>query len=310
MSASPSSSNAPFDAKDSAQVERLAAFERGEIDAEAAGLVHFSRACWVETEVVYRAYEFAWIALLTVPALAAIAALVMRRVMPTVSKVVFILVVLTVAIFPLVEVARFLWKRGRREAEALSEATDATPNNDARVCYCGTRGELAAVGELRNVPFEPFICPLVVPPVAIRNAGVRSFATGIALTVILCALCAAVGIPIDWGNVILLVCFGGAIGAPVARLIWPTHLRITPGLVEIIEYGPFKVQPVAITRLEVATRPLIVDLRRRVLLFDVGGKRLDISFAWTRDPACIAFFMLLSAVSTHRASNVSPEEPT
>ncbi|MFN0135617.1 MAG: hypothetical protein ACKVS9_05795 [Phycisphaerae bacterium] len=287
--------------------DRRAAFERGEIDAEAAGLVHFSRACWLRSQVTERAAELRW----GIPFFLVFVGILVIAFRPRVASVIppQLFFALVVAAIALVLIWMFVkwYRRGLAEAVDLREPSNAVPSPSVRVCFSGSRKEVLEYGPLQNVPFEPQQFTLWLPPLGIGSAGLHAAVSGIGLWASFVLLAWVYNPGFFWNAIFQGMSFF-SFGALISVWIWPTHLRITPGCAEVMEYGPFRSRPKAISKLDIGTKPIIVDLRRRTLFVDPDGARMDISFEWTRDPARVAFFLLLGAISTHRSPSVMIEE--
>ncbi len=176
------------------------------------------------------------------------------------------------------------------------------PTHDSRLASVGNRRKVESIGELADVLFEPAI---------FRAPFFGGFEKGHDRT----ALFAGIVMIIVCALTVLRLGLGGAFAASahyylaagigLALLVheWlsPTYLRIVPGRVDVMEFGVFLRGRARVTKYDLRTARVVVDLRQLAVFIDDNEKNVhaELAIAFVRDRYRLAYYLLLAALSTH-----------
>ena len=182
---------------------------------------------------------------------------------------------------------------------------------ECRFCCIGAPGQLAEFGEWADVPFEP---ALFFGKFAIRGRGwPRWLYVGIATLVLVVWF----GLGIRWQERILYtqgyLAFVFALGVAevVTAFLWPTYLRLVPGRLDTLGYGPFSKKPIFLDRYDLRGAKIMADLRRSFVSIvpqnSPPGRPLEFGISLMSERRKFVFILFLAAMSTFEPGPV-PED--
>jgi len=191
----------------------------------------------------------------------------------------------------------------------LEPAPAIDPNY--RLCVIASRHEAHAIGALDDAAFEPLVAPVYF---ALRGKTWITIVVWALAGLTLCLLWAVfrqrlgaysptASNPWEWW-----ACFGIA-SAPLIFL-WPTYLRVSPGRLDVFQYGLLGSGAPKVTTLDLRSARVMVDLpARQIIVEHADGSRRVVSFgAWTPRPLELTRLVLQAARWRHDLPELSTDE--
>lgn len=171
----------------------------------------------------------------------------------------------------------------------------------SRLLCVGSPQDFERHGPIEDVPFQPELmrAPLVSGKIAAYWTTV--ILTAIAVLVLGVAFAPGAGLAPLQGFSYFFMVLPATIALFALEWLSPTYLRIVPGRVDVMEFGVFLRGRARVTKYDLRTAKVVVDLRQLAVFIDDEEKnvRAELAIAFVRDRYRLAYYVLLAALSTH-----------
>jgi len=199
---------------------------------------------------------------------------------------------------------RFRWRHGSR--------LPLVPPEGCRLSCIGAPEQLAEYGEWADVPFEP---ALFFGKFALRGRGWPRWLSigvaGLALLVFLGFGWRFIGGGV-FGQVYLGFIFALGVAETATALLWPTYVRLVPGRLDVLGYGPLSKKPVFVDRYDLRQATIMADLRKSfVSIIRQHGqhtRRLEFGIALMSERRKFVYMLFLAAMSSYEPGPVRGDE--
>lgn len=173
------------------------------------------------------------------------------------------------------------------------------PDQSARVACVGSAKRLALVarcGPVEDIAFEPvvFYSPFSLP---LRSQEWTAW--------IVAALAIGGGVMM-WFEftgrehfTAFAVSLGSILGGMTAAALWPTHVRVLPGRVDVLRYSLLGRGVEEVRRYDLRSSAVLVDTNQQCVFLASEGVTTEIGIGAVRNPYALAHAILLGAVSTY-----------
>jgi hypothetical protein len=197
----------------------------------------------------------------------------------------------------------FGWGLVNRVPRAMRERCRSMingPGMPARVRCVGKVRRLARV-----LSQEPIVDRMFEPQVYRGTGAIKSTGRKQAAQIVIGIAVAAAVVVGQWyffrqiGNVYLdfMIAVGAAM--VIGGAMFPTYLRVVPGRIDVMECGWLGKQILSVKRIDLRTKPIIVDLNRQLVQVGEAADAPKIAFGAVWDNWGFAHAVLEAAVSTH-----------
>lgn len=186
---------------------------------------------------------------------------------------------------PLIMVLRR--RRARKAPKDAPIAPAKKPDESYRLRVMGNRHQVNMLGELRAAPFEPVIAPVYF---ALRGNKAVVITAWVIVSLAVCAGYFYVKRHLGWiggGHVQFYewwACFG-LTAAPLA-FFWPTYVRVSPGRLDVFEYGPLGSGTPRVTTYDLRLHRVLINLPGSTIILtpDSGESRVIDLGMWSPKP--------------------------
>lgn len=206
------------------------------------------------------------------------------------------LIILPIGFWPRISNSRFARKYRLR--------LPLMPPEACRLCCVGAPEELAEFGEWADVPFEP---ALFFGRFAIRG---RAWPRWLYTVIAACVFLTLFGLSLY--RVRLRI--GGLVWAEMAlalglaevatAFLWPTYIRLVPGRLDVLGYGPLSKKPVFLDQYDLRKASITTDLRRSFVSILTKGtphsRQLEFGISLMMERKRFVYMLFLAAMSSYQ----------
>ena len=185
------------------------------------------------------------------------------------------------------------------------------PPEDCRFACIGAPEEIAEFGGWADVPFEP---ALFFGRFSIRGRGWRKH---LYMIIVVLVMAVWLGTQVGWFVVSFrwnpYFAFITALGVAelATAFMWPTYLRLVPGRLDVLGYGPMSRKPTFVEQYDLRGARIMADLRRSFVSIVHGqgrdARRLEFGISLMRERRKFVYMLFLAAVSSYPPGPV-PED--
>lgn len=196
----------------------------------------------------------------------------------------------------------------RRRYRRHSSRLPRTLPSDGRLSCVGLPEDLAEYGEWADVPFEP---ALFYGRLVIRNrSSSRWFYVGIfCASLIAGCLVTQYGLGVGFGQLVRTkLCSAFLVAEGLTAVFWPTYLRLVPGRLDVLGYGPFSRTPLFFDSYDLRAGKITADLRNSFVSIHNAGGGIDFGIALVRERRRFVYMLFLAAMSSYSPSPVPADE--
>ena len=198
-------------------------------------------------------------------------------------------------------IARLIWGRVGAEEKSRARAMIDPLAGTGRIRCLGklkALARIAALGPIEDRMFEPAIFLAV--------GSTKSPPRKQAVQIVAGALIVLVGLWLEHRflhrfttapYVLFLAGVGGAM--LVGAAVYPTYVRVVPGRIDVMECALLGRRIISVRRIDLRTRPVLVDVNRQMLEIGDGGAYERMPFAAIWDRWAFAHAVLMASISTH-----------